>query len=155
MSRIVHIDIDDSDLPPPSADVEQERRIAIFDLLEDNSFVLADKGAEGALHLSLAVRQGRFVFAITSPDDTPVAEFRISPGPLRQVIKDYATVCESYSDAVRRLPPARIEAIDLARRGIHAEGARILSEQIDPHARVDPATARRLFTLLCVLIPDG
>jgi uncharacterized protein (UPF0262 family) len=155
MSRLGRIDIDDSGLPPPTPEIEQERSVAIFDLLEDNSFVIpAREGRvvpEGPYHLNLAIRDRRLVFGITTETTADVAEFHLSLGPFRQVVKDYFQICESYFDAVKKLPPSQIETIDMARRGIHNEGARILQERLEGKAEVDIDTSRRLFTLICVL----
>ena len=157
MNRISRIKIDDSAIPPASAVVIQERKVAIYDLLEDNSFALpAKNGAaapDGPFRLALAIREGRLVFDLGSEAGQKVAEFHLSLGPFRQVVKDYFQICESYFDAVKRLPPAQIEAIDMARRGIHNEGARTLMERLDGKACVDIDTARRLFTLVCALVP--
>lgn len=157
MSRICHLAIDDAGLPAPSPEIEQERRVAVFDLLEDNSFTLPGRGdvppPPGPFALTLAVRDGRLVFDTATEGGEKVAEFHLSMGPFRQVVKDYAQICASYVDAVKRLPPAQIEAIDMARRGIHNEGARTLQERLEGKAEVDIDTARRLFTLICVLIP--
>lgn len=152
MSRLIAIDIDDRGLPAPSAEVDQERKVAVFDLLEDNAFSIP-RAAEfpGPYRLALAVREGRLVFGVSTEDGETVAEFHLSMGPFRQVVKDYFQICESYFDAVKRLPPSQIEAIDMARRGIHNEGARVLQERLEGKALVDTATARRLFTLICVL----
>lgn len=150
-NRIFHIDIDDRGLPIPTAEIEQERKVAIFDLLEDNSFALLAEGApDGPYKLLLAIRERRLVFDI-STEDAKAGEFHLSLGPFRQVVKDYWQICESYFDAVKKLPPSQIEAIDMARRGIHNEGARILQERLEGKAEVDKDTARRLFTLICVL----
>ena len=153
--RIIHIDIDDSGLPSPTPQIEQERRVAIFDLLEENSFVLPPREdrttAAGPYRLSLSIREGRLVFDISSESGGPVAAFLLSLGPFRQVVKDYFQICESYFEAVKRLPPSQIEAIDMARRGIHNEGARVLQERLEVKAEIDLDTARRLFTLICVL----
>ena len=155
MSRIIHIELDDSALPPPTPEIEQERRVAIFDLLEANNIILPARDErsvpEGPYKLSLSIRDRRLVFALTTEADDPAAEFHLSLGPFRQVVKDYFQICESYFDAVKRLPPSQIEAIDMARRGIHNEGARVLQERLDGKAEVDIDTARRLFTLICVL----
>ncbi len=155
MSRICHIEIDDAGLPAPTPEVEQERRVAIFDLLEDNSFDLPGKegvaGPEGPFRLALSIRDRRLVFDIARDDGGKVTEFHLSLGPFRQVVKDYFQICESYFDAVKRLPPSQIEAIDMARRGIHNEGARVVQERLDGKAALDIDTARRLFTLICVL----
>ena len=155
MSRLCHIEIDDTNLPAPTPEVEQERKVAIFDLLEDNSFDLPERadGAkpEGPYRLALAIRDKRLVFDIGSEAGARLAEFHLSLSPFRQVVKDYFQICESYFDAVKRLPPSQIEAIDMARRGIHNEGARVLQERLDGKADLDIDTARRLFTLICVL----
>ena len=152
MCRITDISIDDSALPPPTPEIEQERKVAIFDLLEDNHFCLKrGKTEEERYKLLLAIREKRLVFDITTEDDHPAAEFHLSLAPFRQVVKDYFQICESYFEAVKRLPPAQIEAIDMARRGIHNEGARVLQERLEDKADLDIDTARRLFTLICVL----
>jgi len=155
MSRIVHIEIDDCDLPAPTPEIEQERRVAVFDLLEENSFSVPERDGraapEGPFRLMLAIRDRLLVFDVRLEDNAPAAEFRLSLGPFRQVVKDYFQICESYFDAVKRLPPAKIEAIDMARRGIHNEGARILTERLEGKAELDNDTSRRLFTLICVL----
>ncbi len=155
MSRLIHVEIDDAGLPPPTPEIEQERRVAIFDLLEENSFALPPReGREvppGPFRLSLAIRERRLVFEIDDESGARVAEFHLSLGPFRQVVKDYFQICESYFDAVKKLPPSHIEAIDMARRGIHNEGARVLQERLEGKAVVDIDTSRRLFTLICVL----
>ena len=155
MSMITHIEIDDSALPPPTPEIEQERKVAVFDLLEDNSFSLPDRDDRdvppGPYHLFLAIRDRRLVFDIRTEDDQVAAEFHLSLGPFRQVVKDYFQICASYFDAVKKLPPSQIEAIDMARRGIHNEGARVLQERLEGKADLDIDTARRLFTLICVL----
>ncbi len=155
MNRITKIDIDGTGLAAPTPEIEQERKVAIFDLLEDNSFApLARDGRdvpEGPFEVSLAIREKRLVFDIATEGGPQVAEFQLSLGPFRQAVKDYFQICESYFDAVKKLPPAQIEAIDMARRGIHNEGARILKERLEGKAELDIDTARRLFTLICVL----
>ncbi|MBU2958499.1 UPF0262 family protein [Paracoccus sp. 1_MG-2023] len=159
MSRIIRIEIDDSAIPPATPEMEQERRVAIFDLIEDNSFAVPARDdapePEGPFVLDLCIRDGRLVFDLQSEAADKVAEFHLSLGPFRQVVKDYFQICQSYFDAVKRLPPAQIEAIDMARRGIHNEGARTLQERLEGKARLDIDTARRLFTLICALIPQG
>ncbi|WP_347267592.1 UPF0262 family protein [Paracoccus sp. (in: a-proteobacteria)] len=156
-SRLCRIDIDDSALPPPTPEMEQDRRVAVFDLLEDNSFALPGREGQpapvGPYALALAVRERRLVFDIDTEAGEKVAEFHLSLGPFRQTVKDYFQICTSYFDAVKRLPPAQIEAIDMARRGIHNEGARTLQERLEGKAEVDIDTARRLFTLICALVP--
>ncbi|RVT84238.1 UPF0262 family protein [Rhodobacteraceae bacterium CCMM004] len=149
--RLTDIAIDDVGLPVPTPEIEQERRVAIFDLLEDNSFVLPEGAPEGPYRLTLAIREGRLVFDVADADATPITAYHLSLGPFRQVVKDYYQICQSYYDAVKTLPPAQIETIDMARRGIHMEGARVVEERLDGKVAVDTDTARRLFTLICVL----
>ena len=155
MSRITEITLDDSGLPPPTPEIEQERKVAIFDLLEDNSFALIGRDdrqvATGPYKLALSIRDRRLVFELADEAGGDAGAFHLSLGPFRQVVKDYFQICESYFDAVKTLPPSQIETIDMARRGIHNEGARVLQERLDGKAEVDTDTARRLFTLICVL----
>lgn len=158
MTRLIHIQIDDSALPPATPEMEQERRVAIFDLLEDNSFALPGRDGmappPGPYALVLSVRDRRLVFELATEVGDRAAEFHLAMGPFRQAVKDYFQICESYFEAVKKLPPAQIEAIDMARRGIHNEGARTLMERLDGKADVDIDTARRLFTLVCALLAD-
>ena len=153
--HLSEIMLDDSTLPPPTPEIEQERRIAIFDLLEENRFTLLPGGngvpPAGPYRLSLAVRDRRLAFDLATGDGTPAGSFQLPLTPFSQVIRDYFQICDSYHDAVKRLPPAQIEAIDTARREIHDEGSRIVLERLSGHAETDLATARRLFTLICVL----
>lgn len=155
MAKIIHIELDDSALPPPTPEIEQERKVAMFDLLEENSFVLpARDGVDvptGPYRLGLSIRQKRLVFEVATEKGGAAGEFHLSLGPFRQVVKDYFQICESYFDAVKTAAPSQIETIDMARRGIHNEGARVLQERLDGKADVDNDTARRLFTLICVL----
>ena len=153
--QISHIEIDMEGMPAPTPEIEQERRVAIFDLLEDNSFVVPARDDRevppGPYHVTLAIREKRLVFDVNTESAQDAAEFHLSLSPFRQVVKDYWQICESYYKAVKTLPPSQIEAIDMARRGIHNEGARILQERLEGKAEVDTDTARRLFTLICVL----
>ena len=155
MAKIIHIELDDSALPPPTPEIEQERKVAMFDLLEDNSFVLPTRDGKeapaGPYRLGLSIRQKRLVFEIATEKNEAAGEFHLSLGPFRQVVKDYFLICESYFDAVKTAAPSQIETIDMARRGIHDEGARILQERLEGKADVDYDTSRRLFTLICVL----
>jgi uncharacterized protein (UPF0262 family) len=155
MTRLCQITIDDAGLAPPTPEIEQERKVAIYDLIEDNSFALPQREGRavpsGPYRLHLAIRERRLVFDLSSDAGEKAAEFQLSLGPFRQVVKDYFQICESYFDAVKRLPPSQIEAIDMARRGIHNEGARTLIERLEGKAELDIDTARRLFTLICVL----
>lgn len=152
--RLVAIHLDDTGLPPPTPEIEHERRVAIFDLLEENLFRLPARGdaaPTGPYRLALSVRDRRLVFEVATAEGSPAHAFVLSLSPFRQVIKDYFAICASYFDAVKRLPPAQIEAIDMGRRGIHNEGSTLLMERLDGKVETDMATARRLFTLICVL----
>jgi uncharacterized protein (UPF0262 family) len=157
MARISQLELDTGGIPAPSPEIEQERKVAVYDLLEDNSFVLPGRDGSpapiGPFALTLGVRDRRLVFDTKTEDGQKVAEFHLSFGPFRQAVKDYFQICESYFEAVKKLPPSQIEAIDMARRGIHNEGARILQERLEGKAEVDIDTARRLFTLVAVLTP--
>ena len=155
MTHIVHIEIDDSDFPPTTPQIEQERKVAMFDILKCNSFKLIRRSdkiiSDGPYRLVLSIKNKRLVFDVQTEEDQKAAEFHLSLTPFRQVVKDYWAICDSYYDAVKNMPPSQIETIDMARRGIHNEGARILEERLDGKAEVDTDTARRLFTLMCVL----
>lgn len=155
MSHISHIELDDANLPPPTPEIEQERKVAMFDLMEENSFALPKRDdrqvPEGPYRVGLSIRDKRLIFVVRTEDATPAAEFHLSLSPFRQVVKDYWAICASYFDAVKNMPPSQIETIDMARRGIHNEGARILEERLEGKASIDADTARRLFTLICVL----
>ena len=155
MTYLAKISLDDRNLPKPTPEIEQERKVAMFDLLEGNAFALPTRDGidtpKGPYHLLLAIRDRRLVFDLTTTQGEKAGEFHLSLGPFRQVVKDYFQICESYFEAVKTLPPNKIETIDMARRGIHNEGARVLEERLDGKAQVDSDTARRLFTLICVL----
>jgi uncharacterized protein (UPF0262 family) len=153
--RLIEVTLDETGLAPPTPEIEQERRVAIFDLLEQNRFALPDRDGRapppGPYRLHLAIRDRRLVFEVEAEAGEKASEFHLSLTPFRQVVKDYFQICESYFDAVKRLPPSQIEAIDMGRRGIHNEGSRILLERLAGKVDTDMATARRLFTLICVL----
>ena len=155
MQHIVDIALDDAGLPPPTPEIEQERKVAMFDLLEENTFVLPSRGdhpaPEGPYRVNLAIRDKRLVFDVETVASEKAAELHLSLGPFRQVVKDYFQICESYFEALKTLPPSQIETIDMARRGIHNEGSRVLQERLEGKAEIDEDTARRLFTLICVL----
>jgi uncharacterized protein (UPF0262 family) len=152
MSYLVDITLDDSALPEPTPEIAQERRVAIFDLLQENEFSVVKDGApEGPYKLKLGMQDRRLVFDITTENDEPAGQFMLSLSPLKQVIKDYFAICESYFKAVTSMPPAQIEAIDMGRRGIHDEGSEQLRERLEGKIETDKMTARRLFTLICAL----
>ncbi len=156
-NRLIHVEIDDTGQPAISPEVEQERRVAVFDLLESNRFELVERpGVEvrpGPFRLRLAHHSGRIAFDIADEGGTKLVEFQLLIGPFRQVIKNYLEICASYFNAVKFDPVSRIETIDMARRGIHDEGARILAERLEGKINVDDETSRRLFTLICALQP--
>ena len=152
--RIREIKLDDRTIVWRNADVEQERRIAIFDLLEENAFrPLRDypDGYAGPYLLDLSVEEGRLVLGLAREDGSPLETLILSLGTLRRPIKDYFAICDSYYDAIRNATPAQIEAVDMARRGIHNDAADLLKERLGGKIEVDFNTARRLFTLICVL----
>lgn len=155
MTYISDIQLDDRNLPSPTPEIDQERKLAIFDLLESNSFSLPINGDgnlnQGPYRLTISIKNRRLVFDITTEAKVKAAEFHLSLGPFRQVVKDYFQICESYFEAIKNLPTVQIETIDMARRGIHNEGARVLQERLEGKASIDDPTARRLFTLICVL----
>lgn len=154
-NRIARIEIDDRHRGSPTPEMAQERAVAILDLLEDNAFALAAAAAPpGPYDLHLSIRERRLVLDLSAAG-AKAGEIHLSLGPFKQVVKDYWQICEAYFDAVRKLQPGQVEAIDMARRGIHDEGARVLQERLDGKAVLDKDTARRLFTLICVLHAKG
>jgi len=155
LNRLTHVEIDETGLPAPTAQIDQERKVAIFDLLEENSFALpavdGHEALSGPYHLYLSIKDRRLVFDIQTEQRQHIAAFHLSLTPFRQVVKDYFQICEAYFSAVKLLPASQIEAIDMGRRGIHDEGARVLQERLEGKVIVDTLTSRRLFTLICVL----
>jgi uncharacterized protein (UPF0262 family) len=150
-NRIVHIELDQRTLVSRSPEVEHERAVAIFDLLEENHFAPVGDFS-GPYRIRLAVEDGnRLVFHIADESENPQGELALPLTPFRRIIRDYFQICESYFDAIKRLTPSQIETIDMARRGIHNDGSKILMERLSARAEVDFDTARRLFTLICVL----
>lgn len=149
--RIVHIELDRKTLVSRSAEVEHERAAAIYDLLEANHFAPVG-GFEGPYRVRMRVEDAnRLVIDISNTRDVALASISMSLMPFRRIIRDYFKICESYFDAIKRLSPSRIETIDMARRGLHNEGSEFLMERLEGKAVMDRNTARRLFTLLCVL----
>ncbi len=150
-NRLVDVVLDDASIGRATPDVEHERSVAIFDLIEENSFAPAGDEAGGPYRLGLAVAESRLVFNITRENGDPVAIHMLSLTPFKRVIKDYFMICESYYDAIRTASPSHIEAIDMGRRGLHNEGSQTLQDRLAGKITVDFDTARRLFTLICVL----
>ena len=146
--RLQSVVIDDASLAAASRDVEHERQVAIFDLLEENRFHPA--GAEaGPYDLKLSLIEGRLVFDIAGPDYA--RRHMLSLSPFRMIIRDYFMICESYFTAIRQSTPSQIEALDMGRRGLHDEGSRLLQERLVGKVHTDHDTARRLFKLICAL----
>ena len=152
--KLVEVELDDASVVRRSPEVEHERRVAIYDLLEDNDFALVD-GAAGPYKLSIGVEENRVTFDVRDKAGERMARFRLPLTPFRSVIRDYFTICESYYEAIKSASPSRIEAIDIGRRSLHDEGADLLRERLAARVEVDGDTARRLFTLICVLHVKG
>jgi uncharacterized protein (UPF0262 family) len=148
--RIAKIVLDEHTVLRRSADIEHERAVAIFDLLEENSFAPVN-AAPGPFHLHLGIEENRLVLDIRSTADEPLDRILLPLTPFRSIVKDYFLVCDSYFKAIRNASPSRIEAIDMGRRGLHNEGSELLRERLAERVAIDLNTARRLFTLLCVL----
>ena len=152
--RIVDIQLDEATILWRNADIEQERRIAIYDLIEENCFKpvrAVGRGATGPYRVRLSVADGRLALAIADEADQPLEELILGLARFRRPIKDYFAICDSYYQAIRKATPAEIETIDMARRAIHNRAAETLVERLDGKVETDFATARRLFTLICVL----
>jgi uncharacterized protein (UPF0262 family) len=149
-NRLIAVTLDEESIGRSNRDVEHERAVAIYDLLEDNDFAPA-AAVEGPFALHLSITGSRLMFDIRLADGTPVIAHLLSLSPLRRIVKDYYTVCDSYYTAIRTATPDRIEALDMGRRALHDEGSQILMERLKRKVTVDFDTARRLFTLICVL----
>lgn len=147
--RILDVELDEHSILRRSAEIEQERRVAIFDLLESNSFDA--KGYDGPFRVRLRVEEDRLAIDLADQAGAALGTIRVGLGRLRRPIRDYFAICESYFRAVRSDHPRGIEAIDMARRGLHNEAAELLRECLNGKVDVDFDTARRLFTLICVL----
>jgi uncharacterized protein (UPF0262 family) len=150
IGRLVAVTLDEGSIGRSGPDIEHERAVAIYDLIEQNSFAPVDHdGGPYTLHLSIT--EDRLVFDIRLQDGAPVMAHLLSLTPFRRIVKDYFLICDSYYQAIRTATPDRIEAIDMGRRGLHDEGSRILQDRLKRKVRIDFDTARRLFTLICVL----
>ena len=149
-NRLVAVNLDEESIGRSSPDIDHERQVAIYDLIEENSFApVGHKSGPYVLHLSL--KESRLVFDIRRQDGKPVIAHILSLTPFKRIVKDYYMICDSYYAAIRTATPDRIEAIDMGRRGVHDEGSRVLQDRIKRKIKVDFDTARRLFTLICVL----
>jgi uncharacterized protein (UPF0262 family) len=150
-TRLIKVNLDESSIGINTPEVEHERKVAIYDLLEENEFELV-AGPPGPYKLGIAIIEDRLAFAVTSGNaDEANATFLLSLNPFRKVVKDYFMICESYFEAIKSAPPAKIEAIDMARRGLHDEGSKLVIERLEGKVRMDEGTSRRIFTLLCAL----
>jgi uncharacterized protein (UPF0262 family) len=152
--RIIHIELDESTILWRNADIEQERRVAVFDLIEENAFKplrAFEAGYHGPYRLRLAVDDGRLSLEIADKDGQALETLILGLGRFRRPIREYFAICDSYYQAIRKASAQEIETIDMARRGVHNEASEMLLERLDGKVETDFATARRLFTLICVL----
>ncbi len=152
--RIIHIELDDATILWRNADIEQERRIAVFDLIEENRFKplrAFEAGYHGPYRVRLSVHDGRLSLDIADKDGNALETLILGMGRFRRPIRDYFAICDSYYQAIRKASAQEIETIDMARRGIHNEASEMLLERLQGKVETDFATARRLFTLICVL----
>jgi len=153
-ARIIKVELDEATILRRNADIEQERRVAIFDLIEDNVFKpLRDfgDGYAGPYQLHLSVEEGRLIWDIRREDGSPFEILILGLGRFRRVVKDYFAICDSYYQAIRNSTPAQIEALDMGRRGLHNEASQLLQTRLNGKIETDLDTARRLFTLICAL----
>ncbi|HLO78398.1 MAG TPA: UPF0262 family protein [Magnetospirillum sp.] len=148
--RIAHVQLDERTMVRRRPEVEHERNIAIYDLLEENYFAPHGEYV-GPYHLRLSLADNRLLFDVRSTEDAPILEVPLALKPFQSIVKDYFLICESYFSAIKKATPSQIEAIDMGRRGLHNEGSELLKERLAARVDVDFDTARRLFTLVCVL----
>ncbi|MCB1528156.1 MAG: UPF0262 family protein [Hyphomicrobiaceae bacterium] len=149
-ARLFAIDIDDKSIARNNANIEHEREVAIFDLLDGNSFTVTGRD-DGPYRLRLSLVDNKLQFDVGTQDDENILSHGLSLTPFKRIIKDYFMVCDSYYEAIRSAPPSKIQAIDMGRRSLHDEGSRTLQEKLSGKIDVDFDTARRLFTLVSVL----
>ena len=152
--RIINVELDEATILWRNADIEQERRIAIYDLIEDNTFKPLrawNAGYTGPYRLKLAVNDGRLAMDIADAEDNPLESLVLGLGRFRRPIREYFAICDSYYQAIRKATAQEIETIDMARRGVHDQAAELLVERLEGKVETDFPTARRLFTLICVL----
>ena len=151
MSKLISISINQDDFNLPTPEVLQEQNIAIYDLEQTNFFQLVGFEAYNEVKLNISLSGNSLVFKISSKKDKILKTFFLSLTPLKQIINDYYTICESYFNAVKRLPIDKIESIDMGRKGIHNEGARVIIERLENRVKTDLETSRRIFTLVYAL----
>ncbi|MEJ0061192.1 MAG: UPF0262 family protein [Terricaulis sp.] len=152
--KLLDVALDESSLAAASANAAHERRIAMFDLIENNSFAV-DGADRGPYKLALSSEDGRLLMVVADEASAEVCAHALSLAPLRRLIKDYFMICESYYSAIRDATPMQIEAIDMGRRGLHNEGAELLAKMLEGKFKLDFETSRRLFTLICALHVRG
>lgn len=152
--RLTAITLDERSIVRRTREIEQERDIAIYDLLEGNSF-RPEGSPGGPYRLVLGIEENRLTFDIQLESGAAHGKVMLSLTPFRRVIKDYFLICESYYKAIRNAPPSQIEALDMGRRGLHDEGSVLLRERLKGKVELDHDTARRIFTLICVLHLKG
>ena len=151
MSKLISISIKQDDFNLPTPEVLQEQNIAIYDLEQTNFFQLVGFEAYNEIKLNISLSGNSLVFSISSKTDETLKTFFLSLTPLKQIINDYYTICESYFNAVKSLPIDKIESIDMGRKGIHNEGARVIIERLENRVKTDLETSRRIFTLIYAL----
>ena len=151
MSKLVSISIIQDDFKLPTPEVLQEQNLAIYDLEQNNFFQLVGFEAHDEIKLNISLSGNSLVFKIKSKTDEMLKTFFLSLTPLKQIINDYYTICESYLNAVKSLPIDKIESIDMGRKGIHNEGARVIIERLENRIITDMETSRRIFTLIYAL----
>ena len=151
MSKLISISIIQDDFNLPTPEVLQEQNLAIYDLEQNNFFQLVGFEAYDEIKLNISLSGKSLVFKISSKTDEVLKTFFFSLTPLKQIINDYYTICESYFDAVKSLPIDKIESIDMGRKGIHNEGARVIIERLENRISTDMETSRRIFTLIYAL----
>ena len=151
MSKLISISIEQNDFNLPTPEVLQEQNLAIYDLEQTNFFQLVGFEAYDEIKLNISLSGSALVFKISSKTDEMLKSFFLSLTPLKQIINDYYTICESYFNAVKSLPIDKIQSIDMGRKGIHNEGARALMERLEGRVKTDIETSRRLFTLIYAL----
>ncbi|MDE0174877.1 MAG: UPF0262 family protein [Defluviicoccus sp.] len=152
--RLENIVLDDGPVIRRSREVEREREVAVFDLLEANDFALVG-GPPGPYSVTIGIEENRLVFDVRDSQGAALERVRLSLAPFRGIVRDYFTLCEAYYEAIKTASLARIEAIDMGRRSMHDEGAELLRERLADAIEIDADTARRLFTLVCVLHVRG
>ena len=151
MSKLVSISIIQDDFNLPTPEVLQEQNLAIYDLEQNNFFQLVGFESYDEIKLNISLSGNSLVFKISSKKDEVLKTFFFSLTPLKQIINDYYTICESYFNAVKNLPIDKIESIDMGRKGIHNEGARVIIERLENRVKTDLETSRRIFTLVYAL----